>query len=1134
MGLPRLAWHYACDEVCLGSPDEAPPPELQTRETAGEPVDLFTGRFIATKTDLLLPGLVPIRLERQYWSGSTRPGFFGIGWNPAPYDTRLTTFGTSMMLIQPDQSRLVFAPDGPDRWINASAPALLGAVLTRLPGEFDFQLRLKNGMVHRFERIIGFAEVAGLAAITDRNGNTARITRDSFLIPGVFGLITQITEPGGRSLALSYDAAGRISAVTDPIGRLVQYTYDGQGRLDTVTDPVGGVTRYAYDPAHRLVSITDPRGFTFITNEYDATGRVVRQVQADGAVWGFAYAAIGTTTTQTVVTDPGGNATMHRFSTQGLTLSTTDALGQTTTYEYAPGSNLLVAITDPLGRTTRVTYDGRGNVSRATDPGGNTTTFAYEPNFDSIVSVTGPTSSTVQFERDTRGNITGVVDATGGRTVIVHDAQGQPVSVTDPSGHSTSYTYDAVGNPATIADPLGNVTRLSYDTVSRVIARADPLGRTTRFSYDGLNRLVGRIDPVSGTTGVTYDGNGNVVTITDPRGETTTHTHDSMDRLLTRTHPGGGVEQYEYDIAGNPARYTDRNGRIVLNEYDARRRRVTTTYSDGAVTRMTYDAVGRALVIADSTSGAIQYEYDPGGRLLKQVSVLGTVAYAYDALDRRTLLTTPGAPPVSYAYDANSRLTQVQQGSRTVQLEYDAVGRQTRLTLPNGVVTEYQYDAASRLTDLTYRNSTDVLGTLTYGFDSVGNLTAQGGTLARTALPNPVGSAAYEPESRQVMFGDRSVAYDPSGNPTTISDATGLTTLQWDSRNRLIGLVGPAGNASFVYDAVGRRIVKVINNVTTQFLYDGPDATQQIVDGQPTAYLRLLLVDSPLARGDSDYYLTDRLGSTLALTDASGAITTRYVYEPFGLATHEGAHSDNALQFTGRENDGTGLLYYRARYYAPTLHRFLGQDLLPGLGDNRYVYIGSNPLGGIDPFGLETIIINGGLPSYGPGGSSAGPDPVNPGLRQIAARLEDPRRGVNERVLPVLNSGQTAEAYQQACGLKKSGRPVHIIGHSLGGRAALAIAQRLVSDCGFAPDHVFTIDPYEAPDVKAPPGVPVTNFFQRRSWWFQGPEVEGAAANIFVPGTFHLNITQHESVKVTIEQTIIESRGIGESSGGRY
>ncbi len=317
--------------------------------------------------------------------------------------------------------------------------------------------------------------------------------------------------------------------------------------------------------------------------------------------------------------------------------------------------------------------------------------------------------------------------------------------------------------------------------------------------------------------------------------------------------------------------------------------------------------------------------------------------------------------------------------------------------------------------------------------------------------------------------------------------------------------------------------------MTTQFLYDGPDIAQEVVNGLATAYLRLPFVDAPVARGAGAYYLTDHLGSILGLTDAAGALTTRYVYDPFGLATAEGPASDNPLQFAGRENDGTGLLYFRARYYAPALHRFLGADLLPGLGANRYAYLGNNPLGALDPFGLETIIITGGSASSGPGGSSAGANPVNPGLTQIANRLE-PR----EKVVAILNSGQTDEAFERACNLKKSGHPLFIIGHSWGGEKALRVARRLVADCGIGPDHVFTIDPFSAPDVKAPPGAPVTNFYQRRSWWFGGPEVEGAVANIFAPEAFHGDITRKMIVQDTIVQTIFESRGVGQPLGGRY
>jgi hypothetical protein len=65
-------------------------------------------------------------------------------------------------------------------------------------------------------------------------------------------------------------------------------------------------------------------------------------------------------------------------------------------------------------------------------------------------------------------------------------------------------------------------------------------------------------------------------------------------------------------------------------------------------------------------------------------------------------------------------------------------------------------------------------------------------------------------------------------------------------------------------------------------------------------------------------FLRDTLGSTLALANSSGAIGTTYTYEPFGNTTLGGAANANPYQFTGRENDGTGLYFNRARYYSPT------------------------------------------------------------------------------------------------------------------------------------------------------------------------------------------------------------------------
>jgi RHS repeat-associated protein len=120
-------------------------------------------------------------------------------------------------------------------------------------------------------------------------------------------------------------------------------------------------------------------------------------------------------------------------------------------------------------------------------------------------------------------------------------------------------------------------------------------------------------------------------------------------------------------------------------------------------------------------------------------------------------------------------------------------------------------------------------------------------------------------------------------------------------------------------------------------------------------------IDEPLERksGQNEYYLSDALGSVIGLTDRNGAIKTSYNYSPFGKKQTTGASSDNPFTFTCREDDGTGLYYYRAQYYNPDQKRFIAEDPLEfGSGDtNFYAYVGGNPVNFTDPSG------NG--PSYG-------------------------------------------------------------------------------------------------------------------------------------------------------------------------
>ncbi|WP_040571126.1 RHS repeat-associated core domain-containing protein, partial [Methyloversatilis thermotolerans] len=86
----------------------------------------------------------------------------------------------------------------------------------------------------------------------------------------------------------------------------------------------------------------------------------------------------------------------------------------------------------------------------------------------------------------------------------------------------------------------------------------------------------------------------------------------------------------------------------------------------------------------------------------------------------------------------------------------------------------------------------------------------------------------------------------------------------------------------------------------------------------------------------------------------NGGTTQSLRYSAFGQSQSGTGASPNRLKYTGREDDGTGLYYYRARYYDPVIGRFISEDPLGfAAGDvNFYAYVGNNPVNANDPSGL--------------------------------------------------------------------------------------------------------------------------------------------------------------------------------------
>ncbi len=212
--------------------------------------------------------------------------------------------------------------------------------------------------------------------------------------------------------------------------------------------------------------------------------------------------------------------------------------------------------------------------------------------------------------------------------------------------------------------------------------------------------------------------------------------------------------------------------------------------------------------------------------------------------------------------------------------------------------------------------------------------------------------AIYNANNQLTQWGTVIPTYDKNGN--TLSD--GMNTYSWDARNRLQSANN--NGAVFSYDPLGRRVSKTIQTTTTNFLYDGVNAVQEY-GANPTANLLTGGVDERFTRttsAETDEYLTDALGSTVELTNATGATEEQYSYSPYGVQSATGATTTNSYSYTGREFDGLGIDYYRARYYNPITGRFLSEDPAGySAGVNLYAYVYGSPLVFTDPSGEDAL-----------------------------------------------------------------------------------------------------------------------------------------------------------------------------------
>ena len=850
------------------------------------------------------------------------------------------------------------------------------------PSASSYTLTSTNQITCTFTRQSVSDGIYYLTQVKDRNNNTITINIGS----GVDHYRITSVSTLGRTLNFYYTSGtDLLYYVKDPISRKV-YFYYTDNQLTSLKDAKSQYTYFTYGTANTdkdlLTKIKLPEG-NYVYNKYQQ--RKLKSMSRTSATGNtFTDISLSLTypngTSSSTVTE---NLSDNQSVTTSYTMNSKDRITGVTSgshtdlsfqYNISGKPDLISKATDNKASIqASFTYNNKGKITSLTTTAGgesHTTSITYT-SLNDIHTITDANDNTTTYEY-TNGNLTSITDALNHTTNITNNSHGFPTKVTNPMGVSTNFTYNSYGNTTAISIPSLSLSKsVSYDNVSRPISSTDFDNNTTQYSYDNNDNLLSITDALNHTTSFNYDDNDNLIRITNALNRHTDLEYDNND-FMTALSFEGATRSYSYNRDGSLASFTSPNGHTFDYSYNSNGELTSDGYAS-----YSYNSKGQ-LSSVSKDSKSISYSYDAFGRV-SSVSYDGkTVSYTYDNVGNLLTMVYPGNKTVTYTYDAANRMTSVTDwNNHTTTYTYRNDNQLSRVQYPNNVRTTYSYDNSGRRTGMTAaRNSGSgtTIASYTFTLDNNGNHTQESITepfSSYPAIPSQSTNYTYNNANRLLTAGTTQFGYDNNGNTTS---KTGRS-MTYDIGNMLTGVSGDF-SASYTYDGLGNRRSATRSGSTTKYVLN-------LLAGNPTVLMEtsssgtaqnyyIYGADGLVSRIGSDgsttrYYVYDYRGSTVAMTDAttSANITHKYQYDDFGKVLQSEEADNNLFRYVGKYGlmyETEDLYFVRARYYDPSIGRFLSED--PIWSTNLYPYADNNPIMGIDPSGRSIESLGAGYEIY--------------------------------------------------------------------------------------------------------------------------------------------------------------------------